>query len=111
MNQKKLVALLNEMWATVVKSFHIDILSHTISLNVKVVDNEKYYKIVFKGVSSFYFVENSGDSRLNLVDPEDGDYIELTSIDYYKNGIGKPVVLDKTQTSIKIALAGGSPVE
>jgi len=23
----------------------------------------------------------------------------------------KPVVLDKTQTSIKIALAGGSPVE
>ncbi|QNU39023.1 hypothetical protein IC801_07395 [Geobacillus sp. 44B] len=89
MNQKKLVALLNEMWATVVKSFHIDILSHTISLNVKVVDNEKYYKIVFKGVSSFYFVENSGDSRLNPVDPEDGDYIELTSIDYYKNGIGK----------------------
>jgi hypothetical protein len=89
MNQKKLVALLNEMWATVVESFHIDILSHTISLNVKVVDNEKYYKIVFKGVSSFYFVENSGDSRLNSVDPEDGDYTELTSIDYYQNGIGK----------------------
>jgi len=89
MDLKKLIALLNEMWATVVESFHIDILSHTISLNVKLSDNKEYYKIVFKGVSSFYFVENSGDSRLNPINPEDGDYIELTSIDYYQNGIGK----------------------
>ncbi|ANB58383.1 hypothetical protein GFC29_1088 [Anoxybacillus sp. B7M1] len=89
MSSEKLVTLLNEMWASIVESFHIDILYHTISLKVKVSDTKGHYQIIFKGVSSFYFIENSGEFRLNPIDPEDGDYTELTSIDYYQNGIGK----------------------
>ncbi|MGZ0084804.1 YxiG family protein [Caldibacillus thermoamylovorans] len=36
--------------------------------------SSKNKKIAFKGVSSFYFVENSGDPRFNPVDPEEGDF-------------------------------------
>ncbi|KIV56421.1 hypothetical protein AM501_09705 [Aneurinibacillus migulanus] len=88
MNQ--LNSFLNKLWASVLDSFSIDVLTHTIILNANVIDDDKCvtYKVIFKGVSAFYFLEDYGEKRLNPPEPDNGDYTEITSIDYYPNGIG-----------------------
>ncbi|MHB9941521.1 hypothetical protein CF065_07805 [Clostridium sporogenes] len=80
---------LNELWAGIIEIFQIDILNNTISFIIKVIEyeEEKKYSVVFNGVSSYYFVHDSGEKRYNLFDPEKGDYLELTSIDYYEKGL------------------------
>lgn len=90
MTQNQLDSFLNKLWASVLDSFNIDVLTHTIILNADVIDDDKCvtYKVVFKGVSAFYFLEDSGEKRLNPPKPDNGDYTEITSIDYYPNGIG-----------------------
>ncbi|WP_315077929.1 hypothetical protein [uncultured Clostridium sp.] len=89
MKESELQNKLNELWAGVIELFQINILKNTISFIIKVIEDgqEHKYNVVFNGVSSYYFVHDSGESRYNLFDPEDDDYLELTSIDYYKNGL------------------------
>ncbi|PEZ00311.1 hypothetical protein CN326_22770 [Bacillus sp. AFS018417] len=91
MDSDNLNTLLNEMWSGVVESFNINILFHKINLDIKVVEHGEIlkYKVEFKQVSSFYFLENCGERRLNPIDPEIDEYIELTSIDFYRHGVGK----------------------
>jgi hypothetical protein len=81
---------LNELWASVIDFYEFNILNHTITFNVTVIENgkEAKYNIKFKGVSSYHFYEDNGEQRINPVEPDDGDYLELTSIQFYKNGIG-----------------------
>jgi hypothetical protein len=81
---------LNEIWAGVIDFYEFNILKHTITFNITVIENGQKSKhfIVFKGVSSYHFYENSEEQRLNPVNPDEGDYLELTSIQFYKNGIG-----------------------
>ncbi|MBP3041773.1 hypothetical protein J9303_20230 [Bacillaceae bacterium Marseille-Q3522] len=92
--------LLNEMWAAVIDTYEFDILKNTIRFELKTIDNgyENKIKLIFEGVSAWYFVENIGEERHNTKDKaEDDDYLELTSIDYYKGGIGeiKPLSVDE----------------
>lgn len=81
---------LNELWAGVIDFYEFNILNHTITFNVTVVENgkEEKYDIKFKGVSSYHFYEDSEEQRINPQEPDDGDYLELTSIQYYENGVG-----------------------
>ena len=90
--EDRLSDLLNEMWAAVIESYEFDILKSTISFEVKTIDNgyENKYKLTFEGVSAWYFIENTGEERLNTKGYfEEGDYLELTSIDFYVGGIGQ----------------------
>ncbi|WP_252250330.1 hypothetical protein [Clostridium sp. ZBS13] len=89
MKESELQNKLNELWAGVIELFQINILKNTISFIIKVIEDgqEHKYNVVFNGVSSYYFVHDSGECRYNLFDSEDDDYLELTSIDYYKNGL------------------------
>ncbi|MGG3675515.1 hypothetical protein ABEU95_02085 [Heyndrickxia faecalis] len=90
--KNRLFDLLNEMWAAIIESYEFDILKNTISFELKTIDNgyENKYKVVFEGVTAWYFVENTGEERLNIkADVEEGDYLELTSIDFYMGGIGE----------------------
>lgn len=84
--QKKL----NELWSSVIDYYEFNILKHIIIFNVTVIENGKKvkYSVTFKGVSAYHFYEDGGEQRLYPVEPDDGDYSELTSIQYYKNGIG-----------------------
>jgi hypothetical protein len=86
---KELQEQLNSLWAGVVEQLQFDILNHKITFHIKVNNGiVQKSELIFKEVSAYYFIENSGDERLNLIEPDDGDYLELTSIDYYENGVG-----------------------
>lgn len=81
---------LNELWAGVIDFYEFNILKHTITFNITVIENgeKAKYGVTFKGVSSYHFYEDSEEQRLNPINPDEGDYLELTSIQFYKNGIG-----------------------
>ena len=84
--EDRLSDLLNELWAAVIERYEFDILKNTISFELKTIDNgyENKYKMVFEGVTAWYFVENTGEERLNTkANVEEDDYLELTSIDFY----------------------------
>lgn len=87
LSKNKLQNKLNELWAGIIELLEFDILKNTISFIIKVIEygEEKKYNVIFNGVSSYYFVHDSGEKRYNLFDPEEGEYLELTSIYYYEN--------------------------
>lgn len=93
---------LNALWDGIIEKMDFDILGHTIRLNTKAVIDDKTtkrYTIVFSGVSSFYFIENTGTERFNLSQPSPGDFLELSMVVYYKKGVGKiGINPDKTWT-------------
>jgi hypothetical protein len=74
-----------DLWANVIDDMNIDIFNHRILLTTKSIDGEKItkYKVEFKEVSSFYFLENSGEDRYNLFERDKDSYLELTSIDFH----------------------------
>lgn len=90
---------LNELWAGVIDFYKFDILNHAITFNVTVIENgkEEKYSIKFKGVSSYHFYEDSEEERINPLDPDDGDYLELTSIQFYENGVGDITTKSETE--------------
>lgn len=85
--EDRLPDLLNEMWAAIIERYEFDILKNIISFELKTTDNgyENKYKMVFEGVTAWYFVKNTGEERLNTkANVEEDDYLELTSIDFYE---------------------------
>lgn len=90
---------LNELWAGVIDFYEFDILNHAITFNVTVIENgkEEKYSIKFKGVSSYHFYEDSEEQRINPLEPDDGDYLELTSIQFYENGVGDITTKSETE--------------
>ena len=90
--EDRLSDLLNEMWAAIIERYEFDILKNTISFELKTIDNgyENKYKMIFEGVTAWYFVENTGEERLNTkANVKEDDYLELTSIDFYVGRIGQ----------------------
>ncbi|MNK81798.1 hypothetical protein D3C87_1015530 [compost metagenome] len=89
---------LNELWAGTIESLNVDLLKGTIALRIKVVKNEivSNYELTFYEVSAHYFIKNSGESRLKDFQFDEGDYLELTSIDYFAMGIGDITIRSKT---------------
>ena len=94
MDQEKLKKDLNQLWAGVMENITFDPLKNNIILQVKVIENakEENFKVEFDGVSAFYWVRNNGNKRFNLPLPDEGDFLELTSIDYFGGGIGEILI-------------------
>lgn len=90
---------LNELWAGIIDFYKFDIFNHTITLDVTVIENgeEKKYNVKFKGVSAYHFYENSGEERINLLELDEGDYLELTSIQFYESGVGDIRIKSETE--------------
>ncbi len=107
---ERLENLLNSLWANVVEQQSIDIFNHKIMFRTKLIENGSImrYKVMFEGVSSFYFLENTGDDRFNSHEPEEDDYLELTSIDYHPNGIGLISVQSKTEEWVQKYIANAN---
>ncbi|WP_336783428.1 hypothetical protein [Paenibacillus illinoisensis] len=82
---------LNQLWSGVIKNINFDFLNGALSLKITVIENEmaSNFDIIFQEVSAHYFIRNNGESRLTTFQVEQGDYLELTSIDYFSNGIGE----------------------
>ena len=81
---------LNQMWATIIEKLEFNIIEHTITLQLKAIDNgiENQVFVVFGDVTAYYFINNTGEQRDTLTLYEEDDYLELTSIYYYGDGIG-----------------------
>lgn len=94
MKTDNLVEVLERIYSYQISSLEFDILRNRIEINAYITPNDikKELQIIFMGVSSFYFVENIGENRFRLIDPELNEYLELTSIGYYPKGIGKTLV-------------------
>lgn len=90
---------LNELWAGVIDFYEFDIRNHSITFNITVIENgkEEDYSVKFKGVSSYHFYEDSEEQRINQIEPDEGDYLELTSIQFYENGIGDITTKSETE--------------
>jgi hypothetical protein len=90
---------LNELWAGVIDFYKFDIFKHTITLDVTVIENgeERRYNVKFKDVSAYHFYENSGEERINPLELDEGDYLELTSIQFFENGVGDIRIKSKTE--------------
>ncbi|MBO8156552.1 MAG: hypothetical protein H0Z32_08845 [Bacillaceae bacterium] len=82
---------LNELWAGSIEDINFDFLRGLIKLKISVVENNNTYRyeILFQEVSAHYYLKNNGDSRFIFHEVEEGDYLELSSIDYFESGVGK----------------------
>jgi hypothetical protein len=100
---EQLKAWLDNLWANVIDEINIDVFNHRITFSTKAIDNGTItnYQLTFEEVSSFYFVEGTGEDRFNLLEPEEDSYLELTTIDYHPNGIGSITVKSKTEEWVK----------
>ena len=94
MDSFELQQQLNKLWAGTIEELDFNIHNHTISFKIKSKwgDTIEKFNVIFSDVSSFYFVQAIGKRRLVLSKPELGDYKELTSINFYKDGVGKITV-------------------
>ena len=83
--------ILDKLWASVIESMDIDILRNQITFRLTNCFNETltHYILRFLSVSSFYYINAAGDMRFNMLEYEDGDFLELSSICYYPKGIGE----------------------
>ncbi|MDF1508546.1 hypothetical protein PZE06_10130 [Robertmurraya sp. DFI.2.37] len=82
---------LGSLWASVIEEIDFNLMENSIRMNLKLTENGnvEYFEIAFKNVSSYSFLKNKGENRFSFDELEDGDYLELTSIDYFENGIGE----------------------
>jgi len=89
--QFELETKLNKIGESKVGEFIVDLLNHSMKFSLKQVEGETQhdYTLVFKEVSSLYYISAYTEDRMDMWEPEEGDWIELTSIDYFKNGIGR----------------------
>jgi hypothetical protein len=84
--------MLNDLESTEITDIHFDLLKNKISIETNSLqeNGDVYsYIIVFEKVSAFLFVEGPGESRFKIEKHEIGEYLELSSIGFYKNGIGQ----------------------
>ncbi len=96
MNNLSLRNELNKLEEGRILNLAFDILYHSINLKVKVYQLEEKFEtfnVIFSHVSSFYFVNDIGEERFNMWEPDPDDTKELTSIGYYKSGIGNIKVI------------------
>ncbi|MGG5255344.1 YxiG family protein [Neobacillus sp. SM06] len=87
---KDIQKLLNNLWGATIESIDFQLISDKISLMLTINDNEiiTKNKLEFCEISSYYYLKDTAEDRFNLEEIEKIDYLELTSIDYYPEGIG-----------------------
>lgn len=96
MNELKLQ--LNKLWAGTIENLKIDLLNSSIALKIRVIENGvlSNFEVIFYEISAHYFIKDSGENRLENIQVEEGDYLELTSIDYFETGIGDITIRSMT---------------
>jgi len=92
MASSKLEPLLTSMSQSTIKSMNINVPGEVISLDIKKenLDSSSEYSIVFEEVFSFYYVNEEG----TIVEKPYIDSTKLSSIGYYKDGVGEFINTD-----------------
>ncbi|MEM1504797.1 hypothetical protein RG959_15425 [Domibacillus sp. 8LH] len=105
---------LNSLWANIIEKMDTDIFSHTIAFQTKEIEHETVHnhQLRFEQVSSFYFLEGAGKERFHLLETEEDNYLELTSIHYYPEGIGSISIQSEKEEWAKQYLSSANfPIE
>jgi hypothetical protein len=80
MDTQLLKSKLNKLWSGIITNFNFDLCAHTLSFDVTLErTGRRKHKVVFEGVSSFYFVSGLGERRFEM---DKWDYAELSEIYY-----------------------------
>lgn len=87
-DQLRFEKLLEAVSETKIQDISFDILNNKIVIIVEPFKKEPV-AIVFDKVSAYYFVNDDGEDRLKIRNPDQRDFTELTSISYLKGGVGK----------------------
>ena len=79
---ENLIEKLNLLWASKILNYDYDMLLNNITFLLETLDNGQIHRneLKFKKVSMVYFVNNVGDTRFNIFEPDEDDYLEFTSI-------------------------------
>jgi hypothetical protein len=83
---QELGSYLDALWGSIIDRFDVDICSHALSFGIRANDRNIWtdHKLVFEGVSSFYFVGGSGVSRFQ---GQEWDHAELSEIYYDETAV------------------------
>ena len=77
----------NELWASKITNIDFNIINNSIEIAIEILDSgeRSEHIIEFQEVCSYFFINNIGDKRKEFVQPENGDFLELTSINVIDN--------------------------
>lgn len=72
---------LNCLWSGIIENHVIDIFNHSILFDINVVNNgeEIHHQLKFSNVKALYYLNDQSP-----FEPEDDDYLELTSVTFQK---------------------------
>jgi hypothetical protein len=93
---------LAELWGCIVTNYEVDVLRNTIRFELLCdsKENPKKFSVIFGGVSSMFFGNESGDDRFNIGElDEEWGLLDFHGIYYYEEG---------TRDHISISSDGGT---
>ncbi len=86
MNIKEIENAIFKIWESTITDIKIDVLAHTIVMKLRLPPDcdERNCELVFEGVSAYYFFNETKEDRKRFIEYEEGDRLELTSINIVK---------------------------
>lgn len=81
-----------------INDIDFNMLTSSIIISIEDIDKRNTHKcdIIFKNVSAYYFVNDTGERRKDFIEYEEGNYLEITSIDIIEGDIEiKPKAYEK----------------
>lgn len=75
---EKLQRLLYSFFESTITELNFNVFEN--ELLIQLTSENESHQIIFRGVSCLYFMNNDTNNRLNILEFNDGDYFELTSI-------------------------------
>lgn len=86
---------LNQLWAGIIRHHDLDLLRNALAMQIDVVDHISVpFTVQLAELSGIYFVQSVGERRFVTLGYEEGDHLELTSIQYVEGGIGAATLTD-----------------
>jgi hypothetical protein len=83
-DERSITSALNHFWASIIEKFEINPFLYQISIDLKIFSSESIsenHNVVFKGVSSFCFINDKGEERFKMPEWENTELSEI----YFSN--------------------------
>lgn len=80
---------LNEIFETKITFYKFDLLNNKITMNLEKIENgiRSNHKLELEKISTAYFINNTSNKRKNIFEPEEDDYLELTSLNILEKSV------------------------
>jgi hypothetical protein len=80
---------LNEIFETKITFYKFDLLNNKITMDLEKIENGiiTNHKLELEKISTAYFINNTSNKRKNIFEPEEDDYLELTSLNILEKSV------------------------